>query len=300
MKVECTDCHKVYNFKNELVPDSAFSFACKQCGGRIRISKEELDSKLAEQNVHSPNETAAASKKSRSSALKKLKVDKLKKPLEKSAQMVAEMSEWSEKDWIYTVTKFAAFFSIACLVALIVFSGLTYYSISVNSRITFAEVQRSVDLKMDPVLKIQAAAPGVKLPGRVKKYFSGDHRPMFIDWMNGLDEKRKQEFIADLDLVIRTAEKSDPTHVMEYINEFGNLSFRRSVEKPYAKYLFKYGMIMAMVASIALLGMFSLILLRISKRRVAGSNESPAPTKQKPRSKRKPQALPKRVTSVSR
>lgn len=302
MKVECTDCQKVYNFKNEKVPDSAFSFACKKCGGRIRISQDKLDADRgeAEQKKTAAKEPAAKQKESRFSALPGIKTDTLKKPFEKSAEMVSEMAEWSEKDWIFTLTKIVAFFSIAFLIFLIVLSGLTYFSIINSNHTTFAEVQRSVDLKMDPLVRLQTAAPGIKLPKGVKKYFSGDQRSTFVDWMNGLDENSKKEFIADLDLVIRTAKKTDPTHIDAYVEEFGKLTFRRSIEKPYAKYFFKYGLIIAMVAMLTLLGMFSMILVRISTRKTAQTTAVAAPGKSKPRSSLESQPLPNRVTSVSR
>jgi|GEM_PF-1279806 len=302
MKVECTDCQKVYNFKDEKVPDMAFTFACKKCGGRIRLSQEKLDMTRAEaeQKKAAAKKTTTKKKEKRSSSLPKIRTDKLKKPFEKSIQMVSEMTEWSEKDWIFTLTKFVAFASIAFLIFLVVLSGLTYFSITNNSRVTFADVQHSVDLKLDPVIKIQAAAPGVKLPGVVKKHFSGDNRPTFIDWMNGLDDSHKKKFIAELELVIRAAQKTDPAHINEYINEFGNLTFRRSIEKPYAKYLFKFGLIIAMLIMVALLGMFSLILIRISTRKTSQTADIPASEKRKPTSKRKLQRLPKRVTSASR
>jgi hypothetical protein len=292
MIVECTDCHKIYNFKEEKVPDTPFSFACKQCGGRIRIAKEKLDANRAEQKKTAAAETAAGKKSKKRSPLAGIDTAKLKKPIEKSveksAEMVAEMAEWTEKDWIFKTTKVVAFFSIAFLVVLVILSGFTYFSIGNASRITFVEVQRSVDLKMDPLVDIQSAAPGVKLPGVVKKHLTDEHRAAFVDWMNGLDDGQKKQFIADLERVVRSAEKLDPSHIGDYINEFGKLSFQRSIEKPYAKYFFKYALIIAMVAMLTLLGMFSLILLRISARKgAAGAQKAPAAAAKKNRSGRK-------------
>ena len=84
---------------------------------------------------------------------------------------------------------------------MIVLSGLTYFSrYNNNSRVAFADVQHSVDLKLDPVIKIQAAAPE-STPGVVKNGFSGNNPSDFIDWMNGLDDSHKKKFIADLEPV---------------------------------------------------------------------------------------------------
>ena len=280
MKVECTDCHKIYNFNDEKVPDSAFTFGCKQCGGRIRIS----DEKLTAHRVKMAAKKSAADKVDKPSRaqLAVFEFEKLKNPIEKSvkntvkktvekstqksAQLVSEMAQLSEKDWIFKLVKVVSYGSIAFLVTMLVVCGLTYFSIGNASRVTFEEVERSLELKLDPLSKLDAAAPEIKLPGVIKKYFDDEHREIFIDWMNGLDQSQKKKFISDLERIIRTAEEKEPSHVSDYIIEFGNLTFRRTVEKPSAKYFFKFGLIIGMVALFSMLAVFSLILLRMPTR----------------------------------
>jgi hypothetical protein len=85
--------------------------------------------------------------------------------------------------------------------------------------------------------------------------------------MNGLAENQKKDFIENLERIISKARQEDPEHIFDYINEYKSLKFTRSVDKPVVKYLFKFGLIIAMIALIGLLGLFSLILLRLTSQK---------------------------------
>ena len=170
MKVECTDCHKIYNFNDEKVPDSAFTFGCKQCGGTSSISDQKLTA----------HRVSLLQRRERIRQLAVFEFEKLKNPIEKtvkqtvkqtvakstqkSAQLVSEMAQLSEKDWIFKLVKVVSYGSIVFLVTMLVVCGFTYFSIGNASRVTFEEVERSLELKLDPLSDLQAAAPEVKVP----------------------------------------------------------------------------------------------------------------------------------------
>jgi hypothetical protein len=156
---------------------------------------------------------------------------------------------------------------MVALIVLLIVGGLAYFSVAGSKTVTYADVQRSLDLKLDPVMNVQTAIPDIKLPPAVKQHLNGDNRERFVDWMNRLDDSQKSNFIENLEVIVRRAQKDDPEHVGYYIKEYGNLKLKESADKPYAQYVFKFGLIIAMVAMLALLGLFTLVMMKIMARK---------------------------------
>jgi hypothetical protein len=152
---------------------------------------------------------------------------------------------------------------MAILVVLIITGGLAYLSVASHQNVTYKEVQHSLDLKLDPILNVQAAVPDVRLPPAVKQHVKGDYREKFVDWMNSLDDSQKADFIENLESVLLSAQKDDPEHVGDYLKEYGRLKIQKSADKPYVQYIFKFGLIIAMIAVVAMLAFFTLVLLKI-------------------------------------
>jgi hypothetical protein len=263
MKVECPGCNKVYNFKVDRLPPKAFSFSCKICADKIQITQAQLDAVKTEAKKKKEVKTEIAKKKAKP-LLSRIWTDKLKKSFVKIGDLASDMADRSERDWVLTLAKSVAYFSMGLIFVLILLGGFTLYSVSTANTVTYAEVSRSLDLKQDPLLTIQAATPDVKIPKVVRKYLGGDNKATFVEWMNGLAENQKRDFIKNLELIIRKASQEDPEHIFDYINEYKSLKFTRSVDKPAVKYLFKFGLIIAMITLIGLLGLFSLILVRLT------------------------------------
>jgi len=265
MKVECTLCDKVYNFKKEKIPDYGFSFPCKGCGEKISVSQNVIEAFRA----RAKKDTA---RKKIKVALPKVETEKLKKQMakardkarDKTGDIVSGLAARSERDWAVTVTKTVAYVCIGLLVLLAGLGGFTYYSLGVNKDVAYAEVARSLELKLDPLVTIKKTVPNIKLPKRVVKYFGEDHRETFVEWMSGLDNYQKKDFIDNLDRIIRLAQRDAPDHVQDYALEYGKLKIKHSVNENLVKYLLKFGLIMALILIIALLGMFSLILLKLT------------------------------------
>ena len=261
MKVECTLCDKVYNFKKEKIPAYGFSFPCKSCGEKIKVSQADIDAFLA----GAKKDTA---KKKIKVALPKIETEKLKKQIakvgDKAGDIVSGLAARSERDWAVTVTKTVAYFCIGLLVLLAVWGGFIYFSLDVNKDVSYVKVARSLELKQDPLITIQKAVPDIKLPKGVKRYLGEDHRETFVEWMNGLHNHQKKNFIKNLDQIIQLAQRDAPNHVQDYALEYGKLKLKHSVNENLVKYLLKFGLIMALILMVALLGMFSLILLKLT------------------------------------
>ena len=263
MKIECQGCNKVYNFKVDKLPPQAFSFSCKICADKVEITQAQINAAKNEAKKEKEANTGKAKKKARPS-LPRIRTDTLKKSFVKIGDFVSDLADRSERDWVLILAKSVAYFSMGLIVVLIILGGLTYYSVSTANTVKYAEVSRSLDLKQDPLLNIQAAVPDVKISKVVRKYLGGDNKATFVEWMNGLAENQKKDFIENLELIIRKAQQEDPDNIFDYINEYKSLKFTRSVDKPAVKYLFKFGLIIAMITLIGLLGLFSLILLRLT------------------------------------
>ena len=266
MKVECPGCNKVYNFKVDKLPPQAFSFGCKVCADKVQITQAQINAAKTEAKKKKAAGPGISEKKAKSS-LPRIRTETLKKSIMKVGDFVSGLADRSERDWVLTLAKSVAYFSMGLIVVLIIMGALTYYSVSTASTVTYAEVSRSLDLKQDPLLTIQAAAPDIKIPKAVLKYLGGDNKATFVEWMNGLAENQKQDFIENLERIISKARQEDPENIFDYINEYKSLKFTRSVDKPVVKYLFKFGLIIAMITLIGLLGMFSLILLRLTSQK---------------------------------
>lgn len=274
MRVECHLCEKVYNFKKEKLPAYGFSFPCKGCGEKITVSQANIDAFLAA----AKEDTA---KKKIKIALPKIETEKLKKTMakagDKAGDIVSGLAARSERDWAVTATKTVAYFCIGLLVLLAVWGGFIYYLLGVNKDVTYAEVAHSLELKQDPLITIQKAVPDIKLSKGVNRYFGEDHRETFVDWMNGLDKHQKKNFIKNLDRIIRLAQRDAPNHVNDYAIEYGKLKFNHSVNENLVKYLLKFGLIMALILMVALLGMFSLILLKLTPQKTGAKAAKSTP-----------------------
>jgi len=262
----------VYNFKEEKLPPHAFSFRCKKCHHKVTVSQAQLEAATAE----AKDKKDTAGKKVKLS-LFRIQPEKLKNTLLKAGGVLSALTGHSERFWIFTLTKFFVYCSIGLLVVLLILGGITYFSIGSNRPVSYTEVERSLELKQDPLITIQAAVPEVKIPSLVKKYLGDGNRGTFVDWMNGLAENQKRDFIENLELIIGQAQKKDPEHIYDYINEYKSLKFKRSVDKPAANYLLKFGVIVAMITMVALLGLFSLILSRLPSQRTLSEPAEPSP-----------------------
>ena len=261
MKIKCESCHKIFNFKTETLPDKAFSFKCTKCDEKVWVAEEELADAKIEARKKSKTETAG---NERRISMPKVDPVKLKKPVMKLVGLVSRISGRPEHEWLFSLTKFAAIFSIAALIVLIALGGFTLFSVIRTTEVTYTDVERSLYLKKDPTLSIDAAVPGIKLPDRVKKYLGTDYRETFVEWMNGLDDRQKVDFVDNLDRIIKQAQNRDPNNIYDYINEYKSLKYNRSVTRPFVQYLFKIGIAVALIAMITLLGLFCLVLLQIS------------------------------------
>ena len=266
MKVECPGCNKVYQFKVDKLPPQAFSFSCKICADKVQITQAQIDAAKAgakKKKTAAPEGTKKKTKRS----LSGLRADSFKKSFAKIGDLVSDMADRSERDWVLTLAKSTAYFSIALTVVLIIVGGLTFYSVHTTNKVTYAEVTRSLDLKQDPLLSIQEAVPDIKIPKKVSKYLGDDNKATFVEWMNGLADNQKKDFIENLERIIKKALQEDPDNIFDYINEYKSLKFTRSVDKPVVKYLFKFGLIIAMITLIGLLGFFSMVLLRLTSQK---------------------------------
>jgi hypothetical protein len=297
MKFDCAKCSKTYNFNNEKLPDKAFSFTCTQCGTKNRVTREKIVfakmgtlAHASQNNRRRQHKRSTDGKKGWSLAPKIRRID-LKPPVVKLVGLLARLSGRSERQWLFSLTKFATVFSIAALMLMIALGGFAYYHMSGHTAVTYAGLEHALYLKKDPTLSIQSAVPGIPLSDRVKKYLGGEHRESFVEWINGLEAHQKAEFIRNLDHIVAQAQKLEPEHVYDFITEYKTLKYRRSVQKPLAPLVIKAALIVALMAMISLLGLFCLILLQLSWQKavfVAASTDSKTSQKGRRRLFRKP------------
>ena len=268
MKIECAQCQKVYTFKKEKLPPLAFSFRCKVCQERIQVSQAQLDeSKSQEKPGGKP--AGKQSRKLPKISFPKIKTDKLKKPLSDAGGRVAKLLGRPESEKIAFLAKTTAYFSIGLLFVVVLLGVLTWISIGSGKAVTFADVQRSLELKQDPLLEIQEAVPDIELSGLIRQHIGDEHREDFVEWMNGLHKHQRKDFIENLEMIISQARSLDPKHIHDFIQEYQKLKFNRAATSPFAGYLLKFGLMTVLLAAVSLLGLFSLVLLEITGRKAA-------------------------------
>lgn len=287
MKVECDQCKKVYTFKNEKLPPYGFSFRCKVCDDRIQVSQAQMDDALAEDK---PDKKAKGSvaKKLPKISLPKIRTEKLKKPIVDAGGVIARLFGRPESEKMTFLAKYTAYFSIGMLFVVVLLGVLTWFSIGSGKAVTFTEVQRSLELKRDPLLELQAAVPDVELPGLIQKYIGDDYREEFVEWMNGLHKHQQKDFIYNLESIISQARSLDPKHVQDFIVEYQKLKSSRTAISPYAGYLLKFTLLVALLVVISLLGLFSLVLLEANGQRSALRSVAGTPKRMRPKRKRSP------------
>lgn len=287
MRVECDQCKKVYTFKQEKLPPYGFSFRCKVCDDRIQVSQAQLDEARSEEK---PDKKAKAkrAKKLPKISLPKFKTDKLKKPFADAGGVVSKFFRRSEGDKIIFLAKITACFSIGLLFFVVLLGVFTWLSIGSGKAVTFSELQRSLELKRDPLLEIQAAVPDIQLPGLVKKYIGDDYREEFVEWMNGLQKHQQKDFIKNLETIISQARSLDPQHVQDFIVEYQKLKSHRTTIGPFAGYLLKFGLIAVSLTVVCLLGLFCLVLLEIRGRKSTPRSVAAATKRQRAKGKPSP------------
>jgi hypothetical protein len=289
MKIECTVCNKVYNFKEDKLPLTAFSFRCKQCGESVQVSQKQLDAveapgskskkKKKDKSIEASQPDAAATSESSEDVAVTRKIPKidpkvLKAPLEKGATvvaakimaLVARILGKSERELIFWLTQTLAYVCIAVLLMLAAMGAFTFWSIGKSSSISFQEVEKSLEAKEDPLVSIQDVVPEVKIPQAVEKHFRGQHKKPLVEWLSGLNDAQRRDFIENLERVIQKAQAEDPARVQKYIDEYKNLKLQKIVDNPAEKYfavMLKTGLILCTLAVVAMIGMFSLLLVQI-------------------------------------
>jgi predicted Zn finger-like uncharacterized protein len=275
MKVECDQCKKVYTFKQEKLPPYGFSFRCKICEERIQVSQAQLDEARSAKKADKKSSNKGA-RKLPNLSLPKFRTEKLKKPFVDAGGVVTRLLGRSEGDKMTFVAKYTAYFSIGLLFVVVLLGVLTWFSIGSGKAVTFAEVQRSLELKRDPLLNLQEAVPDIQLPGLIQRYVAEDFREDFVEWMNGLQKHQRKDFIKNLETIISQARSLDPQHVSDFIVEYQKLKSTRTAIGPFAGYLLKFGLIAVLLAVVCLLGLFSLVLLEIIGQKTASRSASGA------------------------
>ncbi|KPJ78914.1 MAG: hypothetical protein AMJ54_01265 [Deltaproteobacteria bacterium SG8_13] len=284
MRVECDQCKKIYTFKKEKLPPYGFSFRCKICDFRIQVSQAQLDEARAEGN--SDKKTGGKlGKKLPKFSLPKFKTDKLKKPLLDAGGVVSRLLGRAEGDKMTFLAKYVSYFSIGLLFMVVLVGVFTWLSIGSGKAVTFSEVQRSLELKRDPLMEIQAAVPDIQLPGLIQKYIGDEFREDFVEWMNGLQKHQRKDFIVNLETIISQARSLDPEHVQDFIVEYQKLKSHRTAVSPFAGYLLKFGLIAVLLAVICLLGLFSLVLLEVKGQKSARPSAVRTPKRLRPKGK---------------
>ena len=284
MKVECDQCKKVYTFKQEKLPPYGFSFRCKVCDDRIQVSQAQLDEARSAADADKKKKAKAARKLPRIS-LPKFKTDKLKKPFVGVGGVMAKLLGRPESDKMTFVAKTAVYLSMVLLFVVVLLGVFTWLSIGSGKAVTFAEVQRSLELKRDPLIGIQAAVPDIQLSGLIQKYVGEDYREQFVGWMNGLQEHQQEDFINNLETIISQARSLDPQHVEDFIVEYQKLKSHRTAVGPFAGYLLKFSLMVVLLVVVCLLVLLSLVLFEARGKKPAPPAKAGAARRPRPKGK---------------
>ena len=284
MKVECDQCKKVYTFKQEKLPPYGFSFRCKVCDDRIQVSQAQLDGARSKAEADKKAKAKAAKKLPKIS-LPKFRTDKLKKPFVGVGGVMSKLLGRPEGDKMTFVAKTAVYFSMGLLFVVVLLGVFTWLSIGSGKTVTFAEVQRSLELKRDPLIDIQAAVPDIQLPGLIKNYIGDDYREEFVGWMNGLQKHQRKDFINNLETVVSQARSLDPQHVHDFIVEYQKLKSHRTAVGPFAGYLLKFSLMVVLLVVVCLLVLLSLVLLEARGKKSAPPSKAGAARRPRPKGK---------------
>ena len=222
MKVECDQCKKVYTFKKEKLPLFGFSFRCKVCDERIQVSQAQLDDARSEKKPDK-KKTKKAARKLPKISLPKIQTQKVKKSVVDVSGWIARLFGRPESEKMTFLVKYTAYFSIGLLFVVVLMGVFTWFSMGSSKTVTFAEVQRSLELKRDPLVEVQTAVPGIQLSALMRKYVGDDYREEFVEWMNGLQKHQRKDFIENLETIINQARPLGPQHIRDYISEYQKL-----------------------------------------------------------------------------
>jgi len=113
----------------------------------------------------------------------------------------------------------------------------------------------------------EAVLVGVSIPPRVRKYLGEkDNKSVLEGWLRGLDADQRQDFLDNLEDVIRYAEQNN-LDVIQAVNAYKELKlqkYRTAESKALDAKVSRYGIAGGMVAAVMLIVALSLVLVMLA------------------------------------
>jgi hypothetical protein len=154
--------------------------------------------------------------------------------------------------------------SIFVIASVILWSGSL---LSANTRVAPTEVASvlSPGTAINPAQpNSEAVLAGVTVPARVKRYLSDQsNRSVLEGWIRDLDVDQQQDFLDNLEDVIRYAEQNN-LDVIQAVNTYKDLKLRKyraAESKALDAKISRYGIVGGIVAAVMLIVALSLVLV---------------------------------------
>ena len=197
-----------------------------------------------------------------------------KLPDGKNEQKISKKSfiEKIEQKLLFNYTRVLALISIVFLFICLPIGIISFTMVGNDSFVAYKDVVRSLNSTEKNANKtIQDRFPDVKIPNNALRYFSdGENKKVMTGWLSGLEKDQKKDFLSNLEYMIDEAEDENPSKVINYINGYKELKFAKIKTNPFDEYFqtaTKVGIIALLLVLMALIGLFSLVLVVLSVER---------------------------------
>lgn len=176
-----------------------------------------------------------------------------------------------EQKVIFNITRCMALVVIGLLFVSIILGVIFFFNVGKENQIAYADIEYALNpTSQSGSESIQEVVPQIEIPEKVEKYLGAQNKTFFLGWIRNLDPEKKQDFVDNLSEVISQTEIKSPDKMIDFINKYKELKLARFATDPYGKYTekaMKAGAGIFILATIGLVGLFSLILVLLAVER---------------------------------
>jgi len=165
---------------------------------------------------------------------------------------------------------------------MIFFSVSFYYSIEPSTYVSLEDVKASSTATPSQTgLTFQQSTTDVPIPAEIDKYLgSEENRNIFRGWISDLDLEQKKDYVSNLSALVREAERKGE-NVTDIINQYRLIKPAKLATGQWEKYAQeaqKGATILFISILLAMVGLFSLVLVLLAIERNTRPAQSPTDT----------------------
>lgn len=193
-----------------------------------------------------------------------------------------------EEKIIFNITRLVSLFIITGIFILLILGLIGFFNMKSTTYVNYSTIKNQLTAEDTPINNqspkgvdpnsLEGIAPQVEIPQKIRNVFKDQNREVLISWLKDLSPEKQRDFISNLNNIITEAENDEDVLVTDAINNYKNLKFNKfsqEANNPYSEYeeiAKKIGMVLFVIISIFLIGLFALVLVLLAIERNTRQN----------------------------